>query len=153
MMKRLMKGDHAWKCEKVLDTVKAAFPVIQAAWSNMDLSPAAQYMSEELHGSFETKLNWMAYRNERNILKRIRLLRALPVAVHDDPDNSRDCVWFYIKGRMIDYTVDTDTNAKISGSRLPSSFVEYWQFIREKDRWVLHKILQKDETDQIPFDE
>jgi hypothetical protein len=95
----------------------------------------------------------MAYRNEKNVLDKIRLVQALPVAVHDDPDNARDYIWFYIKGRMVDYTINTKTQMKISGSTHSTSFVEYWQFIRQGDDWVLHKILQKDEANQIPFTE
>ena len=80
-------------------------------------------------------------------------MAALPVAVHDDPDNSRDYIWFYIKGKMIDYTINTNTQMKISGNTFPTAFVEYWQFTRKGNSWVLHKILQKDEEDQIPFGE
>jgi hypothetical protein len=29
--------------------------------------------------------------------------------------------------------------------------MEYWQFTRKENTWVLNKILQKDEADQIPF--
>lgn len=117
------------------------------------MSPAAQYMSDQLRESFQTKLNWMEFRHEKNILQDIKLLKALPVAVYDDADNTRDHVWFYIHGKMVDYIIDTQTGAKRSGSTTPGRFVEYWQFIRKEDRWVLHKILQKDESDQIVFSE
>ena len=106
-----------------------------------------------IYDSFQTKLNWMSYRNQKNILENIQLIQALPVAVHDDNDNSRDYIWFYIKGRMVDYIIDTNTQLKVSGNTSSTSFVEYWQFIRKEDKWVLNKILQKNESDQIPFTE
>ena len=134
-------------------TVKDSFIAIQTAWSNMDMSPASQYMSKELYGSFQTQLNWMSYRNQKNILENIQLIQALPVAVHDDCDNSRDYIWFYIKGNMVDYIIDTNTQLKVSGNTSATSFVEYWQFTREENNWVLNKILQKNEADQIPFSE
>ena len=93
----------------------------------------------------------MEYRNKKNVLENITLLQALPVAVHDDPDNSRDYIWFYIKGKMVDYTIDTTTQLKTDGNMSPSTFVEYWRFVRKDDSWVLNKILQKDEEEQIPF--
>ncbi len=108
-------------------------------------------MSDELLNSFQTKLNWMEYKNQKNILEKIQLVKALPVAVHDDFDNSRDYTWFYIKGRMVDYTIDTNTQLIVEGSTTSSSFVEYWQFIRKDNNWVLNKILQKNEEKQIPF--
>ena len=149
----MRKSDNAWKYKNVLSDVKESFPAIQKAWANMDMSPAAKYMTEELAEDFQTKLNWMSYKNQKNVMENIQLLKALPVAVHDDRDNSRDFVWFYIKGKMVDYTIDTNTQLVVEGSTSPSSFVEYWQFIRKGDSWVLNKILQKNEEDQIPFSE
>lgn len=152
-MKQMMQSDNAWKYQDISVTVTDVFMSVQTAWSNMDMTPAAQYMSNELYDSFQTKLNWMDYRNQRNVLENIRLIKALPVAVHDDADNTRDYIWFYIKGKMVDYTIDTDTQLKVSGSTSSSSFIEYWQFTRRDDNWVLSKILQKNEADQIPFTE
>lgn len=153
LMKQIMQSDSAWKYKDISATVKDGFLAIQTAWANMDMTPASQYMSDELYDSFRTKLSWMSFRNEKNILENIQLIQALPVAVHDDPDNSRDYIWFYIKGKMVDYIVDTRTQLKISGSTSATSFVEYWQFTRKENSWVLNKILQKDESNQIPFTE
>ena len=93
-MKKMLESDNAWKYKEILETVGDSFYAIQNAWTNMDLSPAAKYMSAELLDSFQTKLNWMAYRNQKNVLEKIELLSALPVAVYDDKDNSRDFIWF-----------------------------------------------------------
>jgi hypothetical protein len=91
---------------------------------------------------------------KRNILKHVKLKDAIPVAVYDHPDDSHDFVWFYIKGRMVDYTVDIQTDEKLEGSSVPQSFCEYWQFIRsQNDTWVLNEILQEDEAEQVPFTE
>ena len=151
LIKQLMKSDTAWKFKDISATVRNSFYAIQNAWTNMDMTPASQYMSEDLFNSFQTKLSWMDYRNEKNVLKDITLLQALPVAVHDDPDNSRDFIWFYIKGKMIDYTIDTTTQLRTDGKMSPVTFVEYWRFVRKDNTWVLNKILQKDEENQIPF--
>lgn len=153
LMKQMMQSDSAWKYKDISATVNDSFIAIQTAWSNMDMTPAASYMSDDLLESFQMKLNWMAYRKEKNVLENIQLINALPVAVHDDSDNSRDFVWFYIKGKMVDYTIDTDTQLKIDGNTSASSFVEYWKYVRKEDRWVLDEILQKDESEQIPFNE
>lgn len=151
LMKQMQKSDHAWKYKNISAVVEKSFFAIQNAWANLDMAPAAQYMSDELYNNFQTKLNWMAYRNEKNILENIKLLEALPVAVHDDSDNSLDYIWFYIKGKMVDYTINTETQLKTNGSTTAASFMEYWQFTRKENTWVLNKILQKDEADQIPF--
>ena len=151
LMKQMMQGDNAWKYKEVSTDVEDAYTSIQGAWANMDMTPAKRYMSDELFDEFQTQLNWTKYKNQKHVMENIQLLKALPVAVHDDRDNSRDYVWFYIKGKMIDYTIDTNTQLVVEGNTMPASFVEYWQFVRKDGRWVLNKILQKDEESQIPF--
>lgn len=152
LMKQMMKRDTAWKYENILVAVSESYYAIQNAWTNMDMTPAAQYLTPELFDEFQTQLGWMEYRNERNVLENIELLKALPVAVYDDTDNSRDYVWIYIKGRMVDYTVNTQTQQRISGKPFSESFVEFWQFTRNDDgKWILNKILQKNEIGGIPF--
>lgn len=153
LMKQMMQSDSAWKFKDISATVNDSFYAIQTAWSNMDMTPASKYMSDKIFNSFQTKLNWMTYRNQKNVLENIRLVQALPVAVHDDSDDSLDYVWFYIKGKMTDYMIDTNTQLKISGSTSAATFIEYWQFVRKENNWVLNQILQKNESDQIPFNE
>lgn len=151
LMKTMMQSDSAWKYESISSTVNDSFYAIQNAWSNLDMTPATQYMSDELFENFQSQLSWMAYRNEQNVLKNIKLLHALPVAVYDDPDNSKDHIWFFVKGRMIDYKINTDTGRVVEGKLTPSSFIEYWCFIRREDKWVLDKILQKNEAHKIEY--
>lgn len=153
LMKQMTQSDSAWKFKEVSADVADAYMAIQEAWANMDMTPAKRYMSDELFDEFQTQLNWTKYKNKKHVMENIQLLKSLPVAVHDDRDNSRDYVWFYIKGKMVDYTIDTNTQLIVEGKTMPSSFVEYWQFIRKDGRWVLNKILQKDEEDKIPFTE
>ena len=148
----LERKDSAWKFKHIQKQVKATYFAVQKAWTKCDMTPAKAFMSDELFESFQTKLKWMKMKKERNVLKKIKLIEAVPVSVYDDRDDTRDHVWFYIKGRMIDYTVNTETNLKTDGANLPQSFCEYWQFIRKDGGvWVLNMILQEDEADNIAF--
>jgi predicted lipid-binding transport protein (Tim44 family) len=132
--------------------VRTTYFAVQKAWSNLDMTPAKRYMSESLFDNFQTQLNWMKLKDQRNILKKVKLKEAIPVSLYDSEDDTQDLVWFYIKGRMIDYTIDTKTNMKIDGSSVAEGFCEYWQFVRrEGNTWVLNRVLQKDEGDQIAF--
>ncbi len=152
LMKLLQKKDSAWKYKNIQKQVTKAYFAIQKAWTALDMSSARLYMSEDLYQSFETKISWIRYKNQRNVLKRIKLLDAVPVSLHDDVWDTDDHVWFYVKGSMIDYTENVETGERIDGSPIPGSFVEYWQFKRTKDdRWVLNSILQEDEAEGIAF--
>lgn len=152
LMRMLNNTDSAWKYKKVLSQVKQAFMSIQTSWSNLDMTPAKQYMTEELFESYQTKLAWMKIRKEKNILKHIKLIESVPVSVYDDKDDTKDFVWFYIRGRMVDYTINTETHEKVKGNTFPENFAEYWKFTRNANgNWILAKILQENESQYIEF--
>ncbi len=44
---------------------------------------------------------------------------------------------------MIGYYVDRQTKEVLRGNTRPERFYEYWLFIYEEGRWVLHEIRQK----------
>ena len=83
-------------------------------------------------------------------MKKIQLLDVKPFSFHGHLSDSQDCIWFYIKAKMIDYIIDSKTNKKIEGnSALRFSFIEYWKFTRKDEIWCLSKILQEDEMDEV----
>ena len=152
LLSMLEHKDSAWKYKNILRQVKTTYFAVQKAWTHMDLSISKVYMTPSLMENFHTKLSWMQYQRKRNVLKKVKLADAIPVALYDDPDDSKDFVWFYIKGRMVDYTIDVDTQRILEGTPISGSFEEYWQFTRTQGGgWVLSQILQKDEAEQIPF--
>lgn len=154
LMRSLQKENRTWSYKDIQKRVEDTYFIVQKSWTDLNMEPARDYMSEELYDSFKTKLAWMEYRKQQNVLENIQLLKAMPVSVHNNENDSLDHVWFYIKGRMVDYTIDTRTNEKISGNTFAQSFAEYWQFVCNSDGcWVLNKILQKNETDKIVFTE
>ncbi len=64
------------------------------------------------------------------------------MSVFDSENDFLDYIRFYIKGRMVDYIIDTETQKVISGNTFPESFAEYWKFIRqenEKDKLFFNK--------------
>ena len=151
-MRMLSKKDIAWKYKDIERQVIQTFYIVQESWSNMDMKPAKKYMSKDLYESYKGKLEWMEIGNKRNVLRKIRLINLKPISIHDDENDDKDLVWFYINGSMIDYMIDTRTNENIDGNSFFSKpFVEFWQFTRKGDKWVLSKILQSNESDKINF--
>jgi len=152
-LRLLSKKDIAWKYKNIEKQAIETFYVVQKAWTNMDMTPAKKYMDKDLYESFKGKLEWMEIGNKRNILKRIRLINLRPVSIHDDEDDDKDLVWFYINGSMVDYMINTETHEKIEGNNIFSMpFVEFWKFTRKGNKWVLSKILQSNEANQIDFE-
>ena len=68
----MTQGDNAWKFKDISETVSNSYYAIQTAWSDLDMTPASQYMSDDLFDRFQAKLNWMKYRKEKNILERVQ---------------------------------------------------------------------------------
>lgn len=151
LIRMLENKDSAWKYKDLQKQVRYAYFLIQNAWSCQNMSPAKEVMSPSLYESFQSKLAWMDYRHERNVLEDIRLLEASPVAVYDDVDDSLDYVWFYISGSMVDYILNTETHAIVRGNTKPEKFGEYWEFVRnQQGNWVLNQILQKGQENLLP---
>ena len=149
-LRLLDNKDITFKYKNIEKRVIDSFYVIQEAWTNNDMAKAKDYMDKSLYENFKSKLEWMDINNKRNILKKIRLVNLKPVSVYDDKDDKKDLIWFYIKGKMIDYTIDTKTKSIVSGDTKNRSFVEFWKFIKNDDnKWVLSEILQEDESSKI----
>ena len=149
-LRLLDNKDITWKYKTIEKRVIETFYIVEEAWTNNDISKAKDYMDKDLYESFNSKLEWMDINNRRNILKKIRLVNLKPVSVYDDKDDNKDLIWFYIKGKMIDYIVDTKTNSIVSGDTKNKSFIEFWKFVKnENNNWVLSEILQEDESKKI----
>ena len=127
--------------------VQEAYFAIQKSWANGEMTQASKFMVPELIESFNLKLKWLNFSNKRNIMKKIKLIDEYPISFDY---KTKDKMWVYIKGKMVDYTIDFEKNEIISGANTAKSFVEYWLFIKnENDEWVLSKILQKDDFNKL----
>lgn len=113
----------------------------------MDISYGAPYLSEELQKEFDSKIQWMVLRNEEVIQKNVRLLRAMPVSVQDEPGEEQDVIWYLIHGKMIGYYVNRESRRVVRGKTRPEAFFEYWKFVYRNKRWVLQEIRQQNEMD------
>ena len=151
MLKKIDDMDYRWN-EEVLDQrVKDVYFAVQQAWSDMDRDTLKELLSEDLYDRWCTKLSFMEISHEKNILKDIELLDLKIVSVNDFKDDTKDFCWYYIKGKMIDYTIDTDSNEYKEGSSIAETFVEYWRFTRRNGIFVLDEVAQKNEKDLTQF--
>ncbi len=154
IMDLLDDKDNSWKYKNIQKQVENAYFAIQNAWANQDMSPARKYMDEILYENFQMKLEWMKVQGRKNVMKKISLKDAMPVSLYDDKNDSEDYIWYFIKGSMIDYIIDINTNEVVEGgdSKTKTSFTEYWKFVRDNENnWVLAQILQSNEKDKITF--
>lgn len=142
----LKKIDNDYSDEILDKRVEETYFKMQEAWTNRDTEISREYMSDSIYDLHTSKLAWMKVRNQRNILNNIKLLDFKPVSIKHYKDNSKDVIWFYIKGSMIDYIINEETNEVIDGNFKSNSFVEFWKFIKKDNKWVIDTISQKDEV-------
>lgn len=144
-MKEFAQTGRNWNVKEIQKQVEEAYYQIQECWRRMDVDYGAAYLSPDLYAEFDSKIQWMQIRNEEVIQKRVRLLKAMPVFVQDQPGEDQDCVWYLIRGKMTGFYVDRDSREIVRGSSEPETFIEYWKFVFVNERWVLDKIRQEDE--------
>lgn len=147
LMQRLAKIDPTWDSKAFNDQIEQIFYTVQEAWAQRNQDIARRYLSQNLYEQYNAKSQWMIVRHEKNILKNMKLLDALPIDVNDFEGDAHDYMWVYIKAKMVDYTVDDRTMQMLSGSKSSTRFEEYWKLVKENGCWVLDEIRQKDEFD------
>lgn len=140
-MKKIFEFDSSWNFDNFKNNIETAFFKIQQAWMERDQDIAKDYLSKSLYEKHKTQTDNMIKAHEKNILRNISLLEHKMVQVSDYSDNSKDAFWVYIKGSMIDYTINDETGNKIAGKEDDeSAFIELWKFIRSDNGWVVDEI-------------
>ncbi len=154
----LGKNDSSFNPQQLQRHVENTYFEIQKAWSDNQIFRVKHLMDDSLYEEFLELLKQNERMGKRNVLSKIKLLRAEPLQVFDHSDDSRDHIWYYIKGKMVDKTVYVDSQSTDSelknifcSDKNPSRFVEYWKFIKKDDNWVLAKIAQKYELPEFDY--
>ncbi|MDZ5035042.1 Tim44-like domain-containing protein, partial [Clostridium perfringens] len=141
-----------WDYDNIKNDIEEAFYKVQIAWMERNQDLAKEYMSEKLYIRHKSNTGWMKVRKEKNILEKMKLLSATPIALKDQDGTSSDCLWIHIRAKSIDYTINEETNEIIEGNKYRAThFEEYWKFIKSEKRWVLDEIKQIDDINDLDF--
>ena len=90
----------------------------------------------------------MKVRNERNILKKVKLLSIRVFGMEVDKVENKRSIWVAIKGSMIDY-IEKDKKVFEGNKHISASFTEYWKFNNVNDRWILDEIKQSGDISEL----
>lgn len=150
LIEKIAKYDKFWDMDTMKRRIETAYFKVQEAWMERDQNIAKDYMSDALYAKHKLQTDMMIAKHEKNILERINLLEARIVGVADFKDDTRDQIWVYIKGSMIDYIVDDRSTVVKSGDNKNShAFAELWKFIRVPQDWALDEIDQTVSIDEL----
>jgi hypothetical protein len=143
LLARIGKQDPAWDLNSIKHRIEQVFFKVQQAWMARDQNLAKDCMSNAIFEKHKLQTDQMIAAHRKNMLESINLTETDIVDVEDFSDNKKDCFWVYLKGSMIDYTIDDTSNRVVSGERKSEGFTELWKFVRSGDNWVLDEIDQK----------
>ena len=151
LLEKLKLKDNVWNPDVIKHRIDMTFYKIQEAWRERDQSIAADYMSETLLKKHQMQTDQMKRQGRINILDKVNLIKSVVVQVSDFKDDSKDCLWAYVKGSMVDYTIDEKSKEVLEGKPKQSEkFTELWKFIRHpQNGWVLDLIEQEAKIAEI----
>jgi len=126
--------------ELILNLTKNIFYDIQKAWSNGDLSPVKNFLTDRMYQYLDQQLKELKAKGLRNIVENPKIENLEIVHVEEEGDNK--VVIVRLDASAIDYTVDSNGNVVEGDKHNPVSFTEYWAFAGKALNWKLDDIKQ-----------
>jgi len=130
--------------ELILNLTKNIFYEIQKAWSNWDLSPVKNFLTNRMYQYLDHQLKELKAKGLRNIVENPKIENLEIVHVEEEGDNKVFIV--RLDASAIDYTVDSNGNIVEGDKYNHESFTEYWAFVGKALNWKLDDIKQVDDV-------
>ncbi|MDQ7096997.1 TIM44-like domain-containing protein [Desulfosporosinus sp. PR] len=143
-MSYLAETFSRWDRDFLVGRVRQVFFWLQDSWSRQDLSRAEEYLITALNKKYQTDLQGMKARGERNIIKEPILNTGDIEFIHSHLDEESQYFIVMVFASLIDYTLD-DSGKLISGNdKHRLYFTEFWKFVWQDEKWLLASIYQED---------
>jgi len=127
----IKQRDPAFDERAFLDRAQTAFFKIQEAWQARNQDLARDVMSDALYERHKMQTDQLLAAHQINMLENIVIGHAKVVEL--TPGTPYDSIVVAFTASMTDYTVDEATKQLVDGTRVPSTFTEFWTFIRRAD--------------------
>ncbi len=131
----LKKRDPAWNSATMISRGKAAFALIQEAWSDQKLEKAQAFLSDAIYEKFRLQI---AELQERGIRDRIDSITLHDIRIAQlESDETFDTLHLYFRAHAANFKVDAKTGKRLSDDS--GEFEEYWSFLRRPGAKTLAK--------------
>lgn len=128
-LKKLQEQDSLFSIDIFNKRCSIAFEKIQYAWAKQDMKPVRHLISDGIFERFNAYLEMQKASMLRNIMENVSVLNTEIVSV--ESDDFFDTIHILIKAKAIDYTIDSETNNIVQGTKKQFDvFKEYWSFLR-----------------------
>jgi len=127
-LETIRQRDTGFTTGKFVQKVNRAFIAVQESWSNQDLSPVRQFISDGISERFNLQIEMQRAEGYRNSMENITVRSTRIVGVYTD--RHFDSIHVEITAQAEDTDVDLKTGRKLrKNSSAP--FTEYWSFLRK----------------------
>ena len=127
----IKQRDPAFDERAFLDRAQTAFFKIQEAWQARNQDLARDVMSDALYERHKMQTDQLIANHQIDMLENIVIGHAKIVEV--TPGTPYDSIVAAFTASMTDYTIDENTKQIVDGTRVPSTFTEFWTYIRRAD--------------------
>ncbi|TGE34598.1 TIM44-like domain-containing protein [Desulfosporosinus sp. Sb-LF] len=133
-----------WDRDFLIGRVRQVFFWLQDAWSRQDLSAANDYLTTTLGNKYQSDLQGMKTRGERNIIKEPVLNKGDIEFIHSHLDEQTQHFMVMVSASLVDYTVDASQRILSGDDKHRLYYTEFWEFVWQNDQWLLADIYQED---------
>jgi predicted lipid-binding transport protein (Tim44 family) len=127
----IKQHDPGFDERSFLDRAQTAFFKIQQAWMARNQDLARDVMSDALYERHKMQTDQLIASHQIDMLENIVIGHAKVVDVK--PGTPYDTIVVAFTASMTDYTIDENTKQIVDGERAPSTFTEFWTYIRRAD--------------------
>jgi predicted lipid-binding transport protein (Tim44 family) len=135
--------DRSFEPNQFLKTAQDTFFKVQGAWNKQDTATLNRLCGSELMQSWQEELSRLSARGQQNRMENIALSSSEITEAWTE--SGQDFITVRLNANLLDYTVDRNSGAVISGSDAePIQFEEYWTFSRPvgPNAWKLTAVQQ-----------
>jgi predicted lipid-binding transport protein (Tim44 family) len=135
--------DRSFEPNQFLKTAQDTFFKVQGAWNKQDTATLNRLCGSELMQSWQEELSRLSARGQQNRMENIALSSSEITEAWTE--SGQDFITVRLNANLLDYTVDRNSGAVVSGSDAePIQFEEYWTFSRPvgPNAWKLTAVQQ-----------
>ena len=132
--------DGVWDEDKIIERARQVFFKYQSDWASKNIESIQTYTTPQYFNHAKLMLRAIQQMGRHSDLSGIVIHRTSIFKFHDDKDNQKDRVSVEIRAQMRARLVETTTNKILQEDS--NSFIEWWNFVRQGDEWMLDGIDQ-----------
>lgn len=141
-LQHIQSMDPKFNPDDLLERARFVFAAVQKAIVMRDVTPVMEWLTPEMYAILQQQCGELRSKRRTNMIEEIQITEsALSEAWQE---TGQDFVTLYLKGAMVDYTVDDGTQSVVEGSKTErQAFAEFWTFTRPvgPNRWKLSSIV------------